>query len=84
MDTLSKAVVLAYHGCRKDAAERVLSGGEGLKPSDKPHDWLGSGIYFWESDPIRGLEWSQRKYGYDAAVIGAALHLGRCLNLMSR
>lgn len=84
MDTLSNAVVLAYHGCRKAVAESVLSGGEGLKESNKPYDWLGSGIYFWEADPLRGFEWAQQKYGDDAAVIGAALHLGRCLNLMPR
>ena len=85
METLSNAVVLAYHGCRKDVARKVLSGREVLKPSENEYDWLGTGIYFWEADPHRGLEWAIENYGKkNADVIGAAIHLGRCLNLMSR
>ncbi len=85
METLSNAIILGYHGCHKDVAERVLSGTEHLQPSTNRHDWLGAGIYFWEADPVRGLEWAREKHGaQDAAVIGAAIHLGRSLNLMSR
>ncbi|MBF0130584.1 MAG: hypothetical protein HQL33_11390, partial [Alphaproteobacteria bacterium] len=66
-------------------AERVLSGEAYLEPSSNDYDWLGGGIYFWENDPIRGLEWARERYGEEgAAVVGAALHLGRSLNLMSR
>lgn len=86
METLSNAVVLAYHGCDKDVAEKILSqNNEHLKPSKNDYDWLGSGIYFWEADPVRGWEWAKEHHGEkDAAVVGAAIHLGRCLNLMSR
>jgi hypothetical protein len=86
METLSNSVVLGYHGCRKDIAEKIFSGSlPHLRPSKNSYDWLGSGIYFWESDPIRGYEWAVGHYGEDdASVVGAAIHLGRCLNMMSR
>lgn len=86
METLTNAVVLAYHGCSKDVANRIFSEKDThLKPSSNLYDWLGSGIYFWEADPVRGYEWAVENYGLgDADVVGAAIHLGRCLNLMSR
>ncbi|MBF0391111.1 MAG: hypothetical protein HQL38_00390 [Alphaproteobacteria bacterium] len=85
METLSNAVVLGYHGCHIDVGQSVLDRAEHLRRSENDYDWLGSGIYFWEADPIRGLEWARDRYGTaDACVIGAAIHLGRSLNLMSR
>lgn len=86
METLSNAVVLGYHGCRKSVAEDIFLGhADHLVPSANSYDWLGSGIYFWEADPLRGHEWAVEHYGKDdAEVVGAAIHLGRCLNMMSR
>lgn len=56
--------------------------------SDKDYDWLGPGIYFWEADPKRALEWAQWKKDKgeyeNPFVIGAAIDLGNCLDLMSR
>lgn len=85
-DTLSNPFVLGYHGCHRDVAEQVLSGqAQHLKVSDNAWDWLGTGIYFWEADPVRGFEWAVSRYGEtDAAVVGAVIHLGHCLNLLSR
>lgn len=76
--------MLCYHGCRRGLAERVFAGEGHLPASNNKWDWLGTGIYFWESDPLRGLEWAKDRYAGDAAVVGAAIHLGRCLNLISR
>ena len=84
METLSNSVVLGYHGCRKEIAEKILVGEGRLQPSENEYDWLGSGIYLWEADPVRGFEWAKERHGADAVVIGAAIHLGRSLNLMSR
>ena len=54
-----------------------------LNSSENDYDWFGSGIYFWEEGPKRALEWAQRKFGFEkAAVIGAKIRLGHCLNLM--
>lgn len=76
--------VFGYHGCSQDVAAQVLSGrGVSLTSSENDYDWLGSGIYFWEDAPRRALEWAEMKFGSDkAAVLGAKIRLGHCLNLM--
>jgi hypothetical protein len=82
----SNPFVLGFHGCRRSVGEAVISGAEKhLKASQNQWDWLGSGIYFWESDPVRGYEWAVAQYGEtEACVIGAVIHLGFCLDLMAR
>lgn len=62
--------------------------GEPLVGSDQEYDWLGPGIYFWESDPLRAWEWADEKVGRgkfeNAFVVGAVIDLGNCLDLMTR
>ncbi len=41
-------IVIGYHGCDTSVAEKVLNQGLELDESTNAHDWLGSGIYFWE------------------------------------
>ncbi|MFP5226230.1 MAG: hypothetical protein ACLGXA_01275 [Acidobacteriota bacterium] len=67
--------------------EALLSG-EDFKPSENDYDWLGSGIYFWETNPRRGLDWAmelqKRKAKVtDPFVVGAVVDLGFCLDLIS-
>jgi hypothetical protein len=89
--TLSASFVLAYHGCDRNVAERVLDG-ERFVPSTNDYDWLGHGIYFWEANPKRGLEYAQelavRKRGASRvvtpAVVGAIVDMGLCLDLTTR
>jgi hypothetical protein len=84
---LSTSFVLAYHGCDKATAEELINGTP-FKPSENSWDWLGSGVYFWEGDPVRALEWANvlkaRGRVNDPAVVGVALDLGLCLDLMTR
>lgn len=69
-------------------ADRVLDG-EPMVPSANDYDWLGHGIYFWEANPKRGLEYAQelavRKRGASKvvtpAVVGAIIDMGCCLDL---
>jgi hypothetical protein len=67
-------------------AEAFLRG-EPFKPSDNDYDWLGPGIYFWEANPRRGLEFARevasRKNATikDPFVVGAVISLGQCLDL---
>lgn len=90
MHALSAAFILGYHGCDHDVAERLLAG-EDFKPSNNDYDWLGPGIYFWEANPQRGLDFarelaaSRRGRGQigKAAVVGAIIELGLCLDLTS-
>ena len=48
----------------------------------------GHGVYFWENDPQRGLEWAQhgnpKKKIADPDVVGAIIDLGYCLDLTTR
>ena len=74
-------LVLGFHGCSKDVFKRVINEGQHLKKSNNSYDWLGNGVYFWEQNYQRAFEWASGKYGDDAAVIGAVIDLGYCLNL---
>lgn len=74
-------LVFGFHGCRKSTYDAVIVDGEQLKPSENKYDWLGNGIYFWENSYERAHDWAKAKYGDDAAVVGAILDLGHCLNL---
>ncbi|MBY0580028.1 MAG: hypothetical protein K2P57_13420 [Burkholderiales bacterium] len=84
--------VLGFHGCDKSVAEKILSGEtRHLTASKNDYDWLGNGIYFWESNPQRADDFANEaanggknsrgkiKTPY---VIGAVIDLGRCLNLI--
>lgn len=87
MGRLATSFVLGYHGCDLETAAKVVRGQARLEPSDKPYDWLGPGIYFWESDPQRAWEWAEQRCkgtGNGPAVIGAAIDPGNCLDLLSR
>lgn len=89
MHTLSTSFVLGYHGCDHAVGERLLNG-EAFKKSTNLYDWLGHGIYFWEANPVRGLEYAKdikKQPGRGAgkitkpAVVGAVIDLGLCLDL---
>jgi hypothetical protein len=49
---LTTSFILGYHGCDADVATRLIEG-EPFKASENDYDWLGPGIYFWESNPQR-------------------------------
>lgn len=83
--------VLGFHGCDKQVAESVFSGKACLKKSTNEYDWLGNGIYFWENNPQRAMEYAQDLKRHpercseivsEPAVIGAVIDLGNCLNLL--
>jgi len=85
---LSTSFVLGYRGCTKIVAERLLSG-KRFKQSKNSYDWLGTGIYFWEANPARALEYVREAQvrkkldANDVAVVGAVIDLGFCLDLLS-
>ncbi len=84
-------LVLGYHGCDRGVGEAVLAGQTDLKSSQNAFDWLGHGIYFWEHNPTRAIEWASllresprkgRSRIKDPMAIGAVIDLGFCLNLL--
>ena len=85
-------LVLGFHGCDRSVADKVLSGKAHLRASANKYDWLGGGIYFWESDPWRAWMFAQEcvTNGHLTSgvverpyVIGAVIDLGQCFNLLS-
>ena len=89
MHRLSTSFVLAYHGCSRDVGESLLSGAKSFELSNNDYDWLGPGVYFWESNPDRALEFSREKIKrsvgtYKPFVVGAVIDLGMCLDLTTK
>jgi len=91
MYSVKSGLVLAFHGCDRSIAQKVLNGETMLKSSTNTYDWLGHGVYFWENSPARALEFAehlqqnpQKSKGeiVEPAVIGAVIHLGFCLDLL--
>jgi hypothetical protein len=88
MHRLTTTFVLGYHGCDASVAERLVAGTK-FKTSANPYDWLGVGIYFWEANPRRGLEFAHEvmhRKGLkttikEPAVVGAVIDLRLCLDL---
>lgn len=85
--TLNPNLMLGYHGCDEAVGEAVLAGKDRLKPSENDHDWLGKGIYFWESNPHRALSFAEEQKKRSKVkkpfVIGAVLTLGQCLDTLN-
>ena len=84
MHSLSASFVLGYHGCDRETGERILKN-EPFLPSENDYDWLGSGIYFWETNPDRALDWA-RQVGSGKSepfVVGAVIDPGFCLDMIS-
>lgn len=63
-----------------------------LRPSNNDYDWLGGGVYFWENNYIRALEFAKflkdnpphnsKQKITEPSVIGAVFDLGYCLDLL--
>lgn len=79
-------LILGFHGCDKTVCDKILNRNYLLTASENDYDWLGNGIYFWENNPSRALEYALelKKRGKikNEAVIGAVIDLGYCLNLL--
>lgn len=87
--------VIGFHGCDKTVADQVISQKTPhILSSKNKWDWLGHGIYFWEQNRQRALDWAEHLMrnpemmprGAQAietpAAIGAVIDLGKCLNLL--
>ncbi|RYU95869.1 hypothetical protein [Emticicia agri] len=83
--------VLGFHGCDESIRDALLKGEIALHYSTNEWDWLGHGMYFWESSPLRALEYAielknnpHRTAGKieKPSVIGAIIDLGNCFDLL--
>ncbi len=80
-------LVIGFHGCDKSVVDKVIAGEDNLIASTNDYDWLGHGIYFWENNETRALQYAHEmlKRGSSSvkqpAVIGAVIDLGYCMDL---
>ncbi len=88
MHRLTTTFVLGYHGCDAAVAKKIVAGAK-FRPSKNLYDWLGAGIYFWEANPRRGLDFAREVMKREGkrssikkpAVVGAVIDLRLCLDL---
>ena len=83
--------ITGFHSCDKEVGMRIIKGEDKLIRSENDWDWLGPGVYFWEQNPQRALQYAidcasgkQKNNGKIKTpfVIGAIIELGNCLNLI--
>ncbi|RFS24989.1 hypothetical protein DVR12_07330 [Chitinophaga silvatica] len=81
-------LLLGFHGCDKAVRDAVLLGETELRGSNNNFDWLGDGIYFWQNNYSRALDYATNPPPNiiikHPAVLGAVFSLGNCLDLTDR
>lgn len=91
MPSISSGYIIGYHSCDKELGIRLINGTDDLQISTNSWDWIGEGIYFWEDDPIRALQYAEENAAGKQKnknpiktpfIIGAVIDLGKCLNLV--
>jgi hypothetical protein len=81
-------LIIGFHGCDKQAAAALITNPNIIKISKEPYDGLGHGMYFWENNQERAMQWAverqlrRKRDVADAAVIGAVIQLGYCCDLL--
>jgi hypothetical protein len=75
-----------FHGCDESVRDRLLNQPDEIVISKEKFDWLGHGMYFWENNYKRALQWAEDKKRRGRinkpAVIGAVLFLGYCCDFL--
>lgn len=84
-------LIIGFHGCDKNIRDAIVSGEISLNASSNDYDWLGSGMYFWENNRRRALDFATELKGKTIrnkeviktpSVLGAVIDFGYCLDLL--
>ncbi len=79
-------LLIVFHGCEEAVRDDVIAGVRTLNPSQNKYDWLGNGIYFWENNYERAMDYARNPPGkrkfHSPAVLGAVVDLQYCLDLL--
>jgi len=82
----SPNLIIGFHGCDEKTRDKLLTNPDELKVSKEKYDWLGHGMYFWENNYERALQWAKSKKARGAlerpSVIGAVLQLNHCCDFL--
>lgn len=82
----SPNLIIGFHGCDEETRDKLLTNPNEIKISKQPHDWLGNGMYFWENNYERALQWAKDKQKRNEikkpAAIGAVLQLNYCCDFL--
>lgn len=90
MYSAKPSFVYGFHGIDRDAAIRILNQEDNFRHSNNSYDWLGNGIYFWENNYQRAIQYavedSKRANSSIKTpfVLGTILDLGNCLDLLDQ
>lgn len=83
------SLILGFHGCDRSKGEALLKQDVPFILSNNQYDWLGNGMYFWENNLSRAINYAYEVKQNpvmgkisDPYVIGAVIDLGHCLDLM--
>lgn len=89
MYSIKQGLTIGFHGCDQSIVDLIVSQNTtDLKISENAWDWLGNGIYFWENNYDRALEWAKHESKKKdskikkPAVLGAVISLGNSLDLL--
>lgn len=78
--------IIGFHGCEESVRDKLISRPNEVINSDKPYDWLGHGMYFWENNYTRAQLWADEKKKNGKikkpSVLGAVIHLGYCCDFL--
>lgn len=79
-------LVIGFHGCDTSVRDQLLCKPDSIIISKEPYNWLGHGMYFWENNYDRAMQWAEEKKKRGKinvpAVIGAVLFLGYCCDFL--
>jgi hypothetical protein len=82
----SPNLIIGFHGCDEETRDELLNNPNVIKISKEKYDWLGNGMYFWENNYERALQWAKDKGKRNTikkpAVIGAVLQLNYCCDFL--
>ncbi|PHS66978.1 MAG: hypothetical protein COB12_04770 [Flavobacterium sp.] len=93
MYSSANGLIIGFHGCDLAVRDKIISTeGEVLKMSKNDYDWLGKGIYFWEGNCQRAMNFAtylsenpphnKKQKIKTPAVLGAIIDLGYCFDLL--
>lgn len=71
---------MGFHGTSAALALQILQ--TGFTPSTAAGEWLGHGVYFWDSLEAAWL-WADQRHRKNPAVLRATILLGYCIDLDS-